>query len=467
MRGAKHLAMLGRHDLVEDIKIHAGAVDLRATLAVPQGPVGLVVFAHAGSGGRASARNRFVAEALRARGLATIMVDLLTEHEEHFDRIDSTLRFDIDMLSERLLAATTWVLDESSLSHLPLAYFGDGTAAAAAMCAASRRPEAIRAVISRAGRCDLAGAALPIVRAPTLFIVGANDHAVLELDRAAIDNMTALTQLAIIPGAGHYFDEPGALEEVAQLAAEWCIDQFARAMPELPARRGAWGRQFRDRYSAGERLAGALLHLASRPLLVCGLPRGGVPVADAVARELDAPLDVWLVRKIGMPIQPELGMGALAEGAALVLDESTVRWSGTTHDELRSIVHQKAAEIRRRAQLYRGDSRPPDVRGKTVILVDDGIATGGTFRAAIRGARKRGAAWVVVAAPVAAAEAAEALRKEADEVVCLSLPHHLMSVSAWYQDFHQLPQSEVIDLLAEARRRRAIGVHPDGTMRAG
>jgi len=102
-------------------------------------------------------------------------------------------------------------------------------------------------VISRAGRADLAGAALPIVRAPTLFIVGSNDHAVHELDRAAIDKMTALTQLAIIPGAGHYFDEPGTLEEVAQLAAEWCIDQFARAMPELPARRGAGGIDRRPR----------------------------------------------------------------------------------------------------------------------------------------------------------------------------------------------------------------------------
>jgi putative phosphoribosyl transferase len=450
--------MLGRHDLVEDITLRAGAVDLRASLAVPQGPVGLVIFAHASGSGRANARNRYVAEALRARGLATLMVDLLTEREEHADRIDSALRFDIDMLAERLLAATTWVVDESSLSHLPLAYFGDGTAAAAALAAAARKPDVIRAVISRAGRADLAGSALMIVRAPTLFVVGANDHAVLELDRAAIGKMTALTQLAIIPGAGHHFDEPGTLDEVAQLAAEWCVDQFARALPELPSRRGAWGRQFRDRYAAGERLAGALMHLAGRPLVVCGLPRGGVAVADAVARALEAPLDVWLVRKIGMPIQPELGMGALAEGAALVLDESTVQWSGATADDLRAIVHQKADEIRRRAQLYRGEVAPPDVHGKTVVLVDDGIATGGTLRAAIHGARKRGAAWVVVAAPVASAEAADALRREADEVVCLSMPHHLMSVSAWYQDFHLLPQSEVLEILVEARRRMSSGM---------
>jgi predicted phosphoribosyltransferase/dienelactone hydrolase len=447
--------MLGRHDLVEDIVIHAGAVDLRGSLAVPQGPVGLVILAQAAGTGRCSPRNRYVAEALRARGLATLLIDLLTDAEEHVDRIDSSLRFDIDLLADRLLAVTSWVIDESSLGHLPLAYLGEGTSAAAALCAASRKPEAIRAVVSRSGRADLAGSALPVVRAPTLFIVGGNDEAVHELDRAAIERMSTLTQLAVIPGAGHHFEEPGALDEVAQLAAEWCVDQFARALPELPSRRGLWGRQFRDRRQAGERLAGSLLHLASRPLIICGLPRGGVPVADEIALALHAPLDVWLVRKIGMPIQPEIGMGALAEGAALVLDEQTVRWSGVTPDELRTIVHKRAAEIRRRARLYRGDASPPDVRGKTVVLVDDGIATGGTLRAAIRGARKRGAPWVVVAAPVASAEAAAALRKEADEVVCLSTPQHLMSVGAWYQDFHQLPESEVLEVLAEARRRTA------------
>lgn len=447
--------MLGRHDLVEDILVRAGSVDLRAVLAVPQGPVGLVVLAHASGASRNSPRDRHVAETLRGRGLATLSVDLLTDSEEHIDRIDSSLRFDIDLLAARLLAVTTWLTDESSLAHLPIAYLGNGTAAAAALCAAAQRPELVRAIVSRAGRADLAGSALPSVRAPTLFIVGGNDHAVLELDRIALDRMTTLTQLAIIPGSGHHFEEPGALDDVAQLAAEWCIDQFAHALPEQLPRKGAWGRQFLDRRSAGVQLAKSLLHLASRPLIVCGLPRGGVQVADEIARALDAPLDVWLVRKIGMPIQPELGMGALAEGAALVLDDNTVRWSGVSDDELRAIVHGKAAEIRRRAQRYRDGAPPPDVHGKTVILVDDGIATGGTLRAAIHGARKRGAPWVVVAAPVASAEAAAALRHEADELICLSTPHHLMSISAWYQDFHQLTDRDVIDILREARGRVA------------
>jgi len=324
----------------------------------------------------------------------------------------------------------------------------------------------VRAVVSRGGRPDLAGAALPLVRAPTLLIVGSEDTHVLDLNREALERMTVPTQLAIVPGASHLFEEPGTLDEVAQLACEWLIDHFAQVFAE--PRRASWGRQFTDRRSAGQRLAGSLRHYADSAAtggthaIVFGLPRGGVPVADEIAKALGAPLDVWLVRKIGMPIQPELGMGAIAEGAALVLDPELVKWSGASPRELRALVRRKVAEIRRSARLYRGELPAIDVRGKTAILVDDGIATGNTLRAAIRGAKKRGAARVVIAAPVAAAEAVEMLRGEADEVVCLSTPEHLIAVGAWYQSFCQLSDDEVLAILAEARHRTQSGAQPTG-----
>jgi predicted phosphoribosyltransferase len=300
------------------------------------------------------------------------------------------------------------------------------------------------------------------VCAPTLLVAPGEHEAGLEIDRATIEQMTTVTQLAIIPGAGSEFHEPGTIDEVIQLATEWLVDHFGQALGEPASKRGAWGRQFRDRRSAGERLAQLLAKYTGEDTLVFGLPRGGVVVADEIAKALNAPLDVWLVRKIGMPIQPELGMGALAEGAALVLDARIVRWSGATPADVQSIVHRKAAEIRRRAQLYRGNAAAADVHGKTVILVDDGIATGGTLRAAIRGARKRGATRVIVAAPVAAAEAAHILDAEADELVCLARPRHLNAVGAWYQDFRQLPEQEVLTILADARDRIA-----GGKLRAG
>ncbi len=423
--------MLGRHDAIEPIYVHAGNRELRGSLGVPQGPVGLVVLA-------GTQRDWHVAEALRARGLATLTLDPT-------DLLDASA--DLDALASDLIALTEWA-SHSTVSHLPIGYLGADCFAAAAVVAASRQPDIARAIVALDGRIDTAGPALATVAAPTLLICGLDEEALIERDREAIEQMTTTTQLAIIPGA---FSDPTMSDEVIQLAAEWLVDHFAVALQEPPAKRGAWGRQFRDRRSAGERLAELLRDRTGDNVIVFGLPPGGVVVAAEIARALHAPLDVWLVRKIGMPIQPELGMGALAEGAALLLDRTTVRWSGATPQDLRSIVHAKAAEIRRRATHYRRDAPPPDVHGKTVILVDDGIATGAALRAAIRGARKRGAARVIVAAPVAAAEAVSAIRAEADELVCIATPRNLMSVGTWYQDFRPVPDSEVIAILRAAR----------------
>jgi predicted phosphoribosyltransferase len=432
--------MLSRHDAIDEIHVHVGDRELRGSLGVPQGPVGLAIFA--------GTIDHCVVEALRSRGLATLVVDLEFREDE---------RYDIELLATRLVAVTDWIVEHGSVAHLPLGYFGAGTGAAAALVAASRRPDHVRVIALSNGRADLAGSALPLVRAPTLLVAPGNHENSLEIDRAAIDQMTTTTQLAIIPGAGAHFEEPGALDEVVQLAAEWFVDHFARVLVEPVSRRGSWGRQFRDRRRAGEQLGHALARYAGEDAVVFGLPRGGVAVADEIAKALGAPLDVWLVRKIGMPIQPELGMGALAEGAALVLDPTIVKWSGATPGDVQSIVHRKAEEIRRRAQLYRGAAPALDVHGKTVILVDDGIATGNALRAAIRGARKRGAIRVIVAAPVAAADAVQILKAEADDVVCLATPRHLNAVGAWYQDFRALSQEDVNAILAAARDRMLDG----------
>ncbi len=448
--------MLGRRDAIAEIDVRAGTVALRGTLGVPPAAVGLVICAHGSGSARTSPRNRYVAQALRARGLATLAVDLLTEHEQAADQLDRAIRFDIDLLAERLEHVTDWVARESNVAHLPVAYFAAGTCAAAALVASSRRPE-VRAVVSRGGRPDLAGAALASVHAPALFAVAGADAEMLELNRDAVAHMTVPTQLAIVPGASAAFDEPGALDEVATLAGEWIVEHFAHAFSEVdPAR--ASGRQFRDRRAAGARLATMLEHHAGTGAVVFGLARGGVVVADAVAYALGAPLDVWLATKLGMPIQPELGMGALAEGAALVLDPMIVRWSGCSPREILDLVHRKGAELRRRARHYRGDHPPLDIRGRTAILVDEGIATPAVLRAAVRGARKRGARRVVVAAPVAASEAVAALRLDADEVVCVALPHQLMAVGGWYEQFRAVGEQEVVDLLTASReqpRRRA------------
>jgi len=203
--------------------IPAGAVRLEGDLTMPKRARGLVVFAHGSGSSRKSSRNRFVAKALVQRGLGTLLFDLLTADEERLDAVDAHLRFDIPLLAERLGAVTHWIRDTDAVPGVPLGYFGASTGAAAALIAAAEHPEDVRAVVSRGGRPDLAGAALASVRAPTLLIVGGRDTTVLRLNREALERLPGQKELTVVVGATHLFEEPGALEEVTRLAGDWFV----------------------------------------------------------------------------------------------------------------------------------------------------------------------------------------------------------------------------------------------------
>jgi putative phosphoribosyl transferase len=207
-------------------------VVVEGDLALPQDPLGVVVFAHGSGSSRHSPRNRMVAGHLRERGLGTLLLDLLTPEEEAVDRRTATLRFDVDLLARRLAGAVAWVAKVPDAGSLPLGAFGASTGAAAALVAAAREPERVDAVVSRGGRPDLAGDALARVQAPTLLVVGGRDDVVLELNRQACERLAVPCHLEVVPGATHLFEEPGALEEVARLAGDW----FTRHL-----RRGDWG----------------------------------------------------------------------------------------------------------------------------------------------------------------------------------------------------------------------------------
>jgi dienelactone hydrolase len=203
------------------VSIPAGEVLLRGGLTVPDDAPGVVVFAHGSGSGRHSPRNRFVADALVAGGLGTLLIDLLSEEEERADRRTGHLRFDIDLLARRVTAALDWVAGEPGAAGARLGVFGASTGAAAGLVAAAARPDRVTAIVSRGGRPDLAGDALPAVRAPTLLIVGGEDTQVLALNLAARRRMRAPVDLEVVPDAGHLFEEPGALALVAELALSW------------------------------------------------------------------------------------------------------------------------------------------------------------------------------------------------------------------------------------------------------
>jgi pimeloyl-ACP methyl ester carboxylesterase len=219
---------------VNSVAIAADGVVLNGDLTVPESPQGLIVFAHGSGSSRLSWRNRWVARELNEAGFATLLFDLLTAEEERIDRQTHELRFDIPLLAHRLSRTTAWVLREPGIARLPIGYFGASTGAAAALAASVNWPQ-VEAVVSRGGRPDLAGPFLHRVRAATLLVVGGDDYAVIGMNREALARLRCKAEIAIVPGATHLFEEPGALEQVARLAADWFASHLGR--PQA-ARRG-------------------------------------------------------------------------------------------------------------------------------------------------------------------------------------------------------------------------------------
>jgi putative phosphoribosyl transferase len=204
-----------------EVRIPAGAVILSGELKIPDGAKTLVLFAHGSGSSRHSPRNQFVAGSLRQTGLGTLLFDLLTPPEEAEDAHTGELRFDLDLLAERLVAATRWVRSQPDARDLRVGYFGSSTGGGAALMAAAELSNEVVAVVSRGGRPDLAGSVLPRVKCPTLLIVGALDQPVIELNQQAFERLQCRKELTIVPGASHLFEEPGALDQVARLAADW------------------------------------------------------------------------------------------------------------------------------------------------------------------------------------------------------------------------------------------------------
>ena len=214
------------HTTLTPVRVPIGQHFLHGDLGVPAMPQGFIVFAHGSGSSRHSPRNQLVARHLRDEGLATLLIDLLTPEEEFVDEQTREFRFDIEMLGQRLIAIIDWLRERGGSEALPMGLFGASTGAGAALMAAAARPAEVRAVVSRGGRPDLAGAALPLVQAPTLLIVGGDDEPVIELNREALAEMHAPVHLEIVPGATHLFEEPGTLEHVAELAASWFVSVF-------------------------------------------------------------------------------------------------------------------------------------------------------------------------------------------------------------------------------------------------
>ena len=440
------------------VRIPSDGILLEGVLTVPEGAMGLVLFAHGSGSSRLSPRNRFVAKALQKAGLGTLLFDLLTDDEAG----DRENVFDIDFLGHRLVDATRWLRSRDNYAQSPIGYFGASTGAAAALVAAAR-DSSIKAVVSRGGRPDLAMKVLRRVKAPTLLIVGGDDSPVIEMNQEALERLTCEKAMKIVPGATHLFEEPGTLEEVVVLARDWFVQYLQNDATEEADSADCPADEeeivFDDRIDAGHKLAARLLKYKDQNPVVLGVPRGGVPVAFEVARALNAPLDVIVVRKLGAPGQSELGIGAVVDGdhPETILNRDVMSAMRVSRDYLEREIHNQLKEIHRRNQVYRSGRPRIELKDRTVIVVDDGIATGGSIRAALRGLRQQAPKKVILAVPVGPDDTIESLRDEVDEVVCLSTPAMFFGIGEFYIDFHQLTDAEVIRLLELGRSEQPIG----------
>lgn len=432
------------------VLIRADTIELEGSLAIPDGAKGIVLFAHGSGSSRLSPRNTYVAHALQRAGIGTLLFDLLTEEEAR----DRENVFDIDFLAHRLSSATKWLRTKEGTERYAIGYFGASTGAAAALISAARDPS-IRAVVSRGGRPDLAFRYLGQVKAPTLLVVGGEDTQVIAMNESAFVQLKCEKAFELVPGATHLFEEPGTLDEVVRLASDWFQRHLLRGKADRPALFND-DLIFPDRNQAGRMLAARLLKYRGQNPVVLGIPRGGVPVAVEIALALNAPLDVIVVRKLGAPGEPELGIGAVVDGdhPETFLNREIIGALRVSKDYLEREIENQLREIRRRERVYRGGRPCVKLEGRTVIVVDDGIATGGSVRAALRGVRRANPARIVLAVPVAPADAVEQLAREADEVVCLTAPAAFFGISQFYEDFHQLIDEEVIRMLESGRHEQ-------------
>jgi putative phosphoribosyl transferase len=442
---------------------------IEGDLNIPLAAQAIVLFAHGSGSGRYSSRNQFVAAVLNNKGIATLLVDLLNQEEKRIDKETKHLRYNIGLLARRFAAVTNWLAEQPETRDLATGYFGSSTGAAAALITAERLDLA-KAIVTRGGRPDLAGeSALHQVKAPILFIVGGNDTPLITMNKRALELLSnaKAKEIAIIPRATHLFEEAGKMEEVAQITADWfeCYllrtgkKKFHNKYTKITTRSGflsslrnryAFQIKFKDRFAAGEILASVIGKYKNDrdAITIIGIARGGVIVADPIAERLDADFDIVVPRKLRSPHNSENAIGAIMHDGSVYLDTSTLEIQSNISNEYIDMEKlEQKGEIERRLNMYRPYPREYKIRDRTVILVDDGIATGATMTAAARWVGKQEAKRLIIAAPVAPKQVVERLKNEADQIEVVRNSSEFKAVEQFYQEFAALSDDQIMEIV--------------------
>lgn len=438
----------------KDLTITRNGVRLATRVLLPNvaGSVACVIFVHGLGSSKESPRNVVIATHLLDAGLGVVLFDL-SGHGESSDDPRGQAAY-----VEDLEAVFRWAQEQPQFDPDRLGIAGSSLGAAVAVETAGRGMVRPATMVLRAP--PLSPSDWRLLHVPSLVLIGSRDPLYAGV-RAAAAACPAAT-LSVVEGASHLFEEPGTLEGAVNRTVEWFRTRLAPAgdppgeAPALATLRlnDGYDPLFRDRRDAGAQLGDHLAELyGSDDVIVLGIPRGGVPVADEVAKRLRAELDVVVARKLGAPGYPELAIGAVTANGGRFLNQDVMRELAISDEYLESVTSEQRAEARAREERFRGGRAGADCKDRTVIIVDDGLATGATMRASVRSIRSSNPKKLIVAVPVGSKQACGALGSEADDVVCLFEPEPFWAVGFYYQHFEPTEDAEVQQILANAHAR--------------
>ncbi|MCX9012035.1 MAG: alpha/beta fold hydrolase [Candidatus Methanoperedens sp.] len=403
----------------------------------------VVVFAHGLRSGKDSPRNLYIAEGLVEKGFCCFLPDFTGHGESEGESYDAT----VEQFAHDLGASLDYISNVKGIDPERMGVCGSsfGGTAALIRAATDRR---IKALALRSTPAEGYYHYADQIKIPVLVVQGDADPMMKE-SLTLYERLPGEKRLALIRGADHLYSNEQHLREAREAIVQWFVENLG---PEDPVK------IFKDRKEAGAELALRLKDYKDKAgVMVLALPRGGVVTGYEIASYLNSPLDVLIIRKLGFPGQPELAIGAVSETGAVVLNEDIISAYGITQDYIQGEISRQREIIEKRIELYRKGQRLPDLTGKTIILVDDGAATGATAKAAVLTLKAENIGKLIVALPVAPPGTAEELRRMADELICLETPYDFMAVGSYYRDFTQVTDEEVVEILERARARKAIG----------
>jgi putative phosphoribosyl transferase len=398
-----------------------------------------VIFAHGLDSGKDSPRNLYIAEGLVEKGFCCFLLDFTGHGESEGGASDIT----VEQFAQDLDAALNCIRRIKGIDPARIGICGSSMGGTAAIIRAANDGR-IKVLALRSAPAEGYYQYANQVRIPVLIVQGDADP-IMKESLILYERLAGEKKLAIIKGADHLYSKEEHLKEAREAIAQWFDEKSGSHDPE--------SRIFKDRKEAGVQLASKLEDYKDREgVIVLALPRGGVVTGYEVASHLNCLLDVIIIRKLGFPGQPELAVGAVSETGTVVLNESIISTCGVPEDYIQEEISRQKAVIERRVNLYRKGQGIPELKGKTIILLDDGAATGATVKAAISTLKKESIERLIVALPVAPPETAEELRRMADEFICLETPDDFMAVGSYYHDFTQVTDDDVVEILESQSR---------------